>query len=236
MLICLRAGGSAEGPGQNGAMARGQVCALQQGSVPGPALGSHQAHAALQAGGRAAAKLPSRKGPGAENGHLHRSRQHAQVARKANGILACIQNRVASRTRAATISLYLALVRLRLDYGVHLWAPQDEEDTEVLERVQGRATELVMGPEHNSYEKRLRGLGLFSLEKRRLSGDLLTLHNYRKGGCSKAGVGLLSQARSNRMRGNGLRLCRGRMTVAVGENFFTGRVLKHWNRLPSGSA
>ncbi|KAK4824223.1 hypothetical protein QYF61_012137 [Mycteria americana] len=79
--------------------------------------------------------------------------------------------------------------------------------------VQRRATELGKGLEQKSYEERLRELGLFSLEKRRLRGDLIALYNCLKGGGRE--VGSVSSPR-----------------LDIRKFFFTERVIKHWNRLP----
>ncbi|PKU41114.1 hypothetical protein llap_8584 [Limosa lapponica baueri] len=91
---------------------------------------------------------------------------------------------------------------------------------------------MITGLEDLCCEDRLREFRLFSLEKRRLQGDLTVVFEYLKGAHMRDGEGLFIRECSDWMRSNGFKMEECRFRLDIRKKFFTMRVVRHWNRLP----
>ena len=148
----------------------------------------------------------------------------ALTAQKINRILGCIPSSMASRLREGILPLCSG----ETSHGVLCPAlePPAQERQEPVEAGPEEAT-----LEHLCCEDRLRLSGLFSLEKRRLWGNLRAAFQCLKLAYKKVGEGLFTRVDSDRTRGNGFKLKDGRFRLDVRKKFFPARVVKHWNRL-----
>lgn len=83
-----------------------------------------------------------------------------------------------------------------------------------------------------SCEKQLRTLGLPSLEKSRMRGNLITLYSFLRSGAAQGGAELFSLVCTDRMSGNGSKLPQEKFRLDIRKHFFSERVVKPWNTLP----
>ena len=155
------------------------------------------------------------------------------AARKARGKLFELKATLSTRKAEVFIPLYKAMVRPHLEYCVQAWAPYLKKDIECIERVQRLATRMVSGLRGRNYKERLESLDLFSMERRRIRGDLIETFKIMKGLAGLDAKGLFTRALVDSTRGHALKLSKPRNQLNVRANFFTSRVIDGWNKLPS---
>ena len=159
------------------------------------------------------------------------SKQCVEVEKKAQRLLGYIRRQFSFRNKEIVLSLYNSLVRPHLEYAVQFWSPSLRKDIERLERVQARATKLIPEIRHRNYQTRLRELGLFSLETRRLRGQLIEVFKILRG-FEKIDHRKLFTLSQNNTRNHGWKLELPRFRTTLVGNFFTYKVCDTWNRLP----
>jgi hypothetical protein len=133
------------------------------------------------------------------------------------------------------VTLYKSLVRPHLEYANSVWSPLLERDSDALEAIQRRATRLVGAVSHLSYHERMRELKLPTLKHRRRRGDMLMMYRLMVGDSRALGE-LLFQRSATGLRGHPHKVFKPRAHTRVRANFFTCRVVKDWNDLPSSAA
>ena len=167
------------------------------------------------------------------NQNLKMTDQCTAASKKANRMLGLISRNFGLKSPEVTRKLYTAFVRPHLEYAVQFWSPNYIKDQNLLERVQRRATKKIPALRNLSYEDRLKRLDLFSLQKRRLRGDLIETFKILKG-FDKINPDLLFQVDNTTVtRGNGMKLRVKRCNTEIRKAFFTVRVVEHWNKLPA---
>ena len=159
------------------------------------------------------------------------SAQCIRAERKAQKILGYVKRVFHYRNKTTVLTLYNSMVRPLLEYAAQFWSPNMQADIKRLERVQERATKLVPSIRFKGYQRRLRDLKLFTLEQRRLRGQLIETFKYLRG-FNSADAGELFTLSNNPTRNHGYKVVPPRFNTVRLRDFPTVRICNVWNALP----
>ena len=154
------------------------------------------------------------------------------AANKAKRALFVLRGAISSRDANIWIPMYCMYVRPHLEYCVQAWSPYLKKNGHILEKVQRMTTRWVSGMKGLDYKERLSRLGLFSLERRRLRGDLIEVFKRTRDIDSLQAEDLLKLRGLSHLRGHNLMLEKQHCNLEVRKGFFAHRVVNSWNILP----
>ena len=160
------------------------------------------------------------------------SKHIANKTKKANSVLGIIHRTFSYKSVPIMKDLYTGVVRPHLEYAFHVWSPFLRKEVVKLEKIQKRATKRIPELRGRSYEERLESLDLTTLEERRTRGDAIETYKLLSGfeniDCqhffqrSTTGYSLRKHSKS---------LFKKRSRLQIRKNFFSNRVVDHWNSL-----
>jgi len=130
------------------------------------------------------------------------------------------------------LGLYKAMVRPHFECANAVWCPYKKGDIEIIEKVQKRATKLIISLKHLSYSERLKQLHLPTLKYRRLRSDMIQVFKivhkyYDVCAAVKLNFNTLSTT-----RGNKYKLQKSASHHNLRKFSFSSRVVNIWNNLP----
>ena len=169
--------------------------------------------------------------------NLKPSQQCVNAARKGHNALGQIWRAFHYRDKNVYLRLYKQQVRPLLEFATPVWSPWSAIDIDILENVQRRFVRSVSGLSGQTYEDKLTELDILSLSDRRLQHDLVQAFKIIHGLDNvdrSSWFTLMGDSDNNitRQQSNPLNIRGKRATLDVYKNFFSNRVVDHWNSLP----
>ena len=172
------------------------------------------------------------------NKDLKPTQQCAEASRRASAVLTQITKAFMYRDRKTFLQGYKQFVRCHQEFAVPVWCPWTAGDIEILERVQRRAVNLVVGIKGLPYEEKLADLGITSLHERRKKMDLIQTFKIINGldnvksstWFTLVGPNNVRQTRNSNCEKN---IVGFRSRTNIRQNFYSNRVVSFWNKLPS---
>ena len=171
------------------------------------------------------------------NDNLKPSLQCAHASRRASAVLTQISRAFMYRDKKVFLQLYKQFVRCHLEFAIPAWSPWLVGDIEVLEKVQKRAVNMIVGLRSKTYEDKLIELGLTTLEIRRKRYDLVQTFKILNG-FDKVIPSIWfrtvdnQHTRLTRNTSYNKNLIARRFKTDIRRNFFSVRVVSLWNSLP----
>jgi ribonucleases P/MRP protein subunit RPP40 len=168
---------------------------------------------------------------------LKPSAQCAKAAKTAQTMLGQITRAFQYRDRKTFMQLYKQYVRPHLEFPVQAWAPWQQGDVELLEKVQRRAVAMVSGLQGQDYESRLKELGLTTLSERRHQADMLMMFKaaHGQGQLDEAGWFEPPPPAAARMRQHAdlLNVRPNHERLEIRRHAFAVRAGEPWNAVPA---